>query len=378
MPLQYQIVPNALTSEPSYRALVNQDVIDAEQVISDLELRIPHVGNSTIRTVIDELAKYTEEMLIQGHSVSIAGYVRFFHSIPGRLESADSTVSSDSVQVQSAISTPMEQRVRTSVSLQRLPFVEKVPSLSSIVDASGKQNYLGSLLTIKGDGLDFDQQASSQGVFVTNTHSNAVNRMSTYASVTNTQVIGLNDFITTPVTTQYNEFMIEARVRYTPNGSLRFGNYRYPSRYIRHVTDDEDVFDNADIFYTHFEGSDFNPVAIDSVTYDNQNAGVYDFTLSIKTDLAGIIRPESRLSITAISSDGGETDFSFACYEGETPVTTFVLDPLSLGNRNADDEITNIVLTIANIAEFWRAINFAYGGKIDEVIQWTMIPTPIP
>lgn len=377
MALQYQIVPNALTADPSYRALVVQDVIDTDQTVSGLALKIPQVSESTIKIVIEELANFTEQMLNEGKSVNIAGFARFFHSIPGRLESANSTVQASSVQVQASISTPVEQRVRTQVSLSRLPFIERVPSMSSILDASGKQNFLGTLLTIRGDGLDFDSNSNSQGVFVSNTHTNTVYRMSTYASVTNTQVIGLNDFISTPIVDQYNEFDIGVRVRYTPNGTLRFGNHRYPSRYTRHVTDDDDVIDNNHIFFTHFEGQDLDSVTVSDISYDNRNVGVYDYRISVKTDLAGVIRPESTLEFTVTSQDNTVKTHTLACYDGEIPVTTFVLDDLALGNREIDDEILSLTLTISNISEFWKAINFSYGGKITEVLQWTVIP-PAP
>lgn len=379
MSLQYQIVPNALTSEPSYRSTVIQNIIDTQQVIDDLSLRMPHLTKSTLSSVIEELSIYTREMLTAGHSINITGFVRFFHSIPGRLNTPDSSVTASSVQVQTSISTVIEQFVKNNISLQQLPFVEKTPSISSITDSQGRQNYLGDLLVIKGNLLDFDENSSDQGIFVDNTYDDSQSRMSIYATVTNTQVIGMNNFITTPITNEHNEFKISVKAKYTPNGTTREAQYRYPSRYARHLTDTSGTIDNPNIYYSKYEG-DFNGASFTSITYDNAVTGNYSFELAAITDLAGEIRPDSQITFTVsfVDTDNlltpGKTvkqSFTFFCYENEIPVTSFTLDGLSIDNANIDNKVTSLTIQVPNIEKLWKVINFNYGGEIDENILLT-------
>lgn len=137
------------------------------------------------------------------------------------------------------------------MSLSRQPYVERTPVLSSVVDANGQQNFLGVIITIKGDGLGFTSSDNFQGIFIEKTSDNSRQRMSVYASVTNGQVVGLNDMVTTPIDGPENEFLITAKVRYTPNGNLRTGVYGVPSRYTRQLSMNAGVLDDPSIFNSY-------------------------------------------------------------------------------------------------------------------------------
>lgn len=365
MPLTYSVVPNALTTPPSFRASPEySDVIDLEQMIKDLALRNPGIGSGVVSMVMSSLAQYIDDMLSEGKSVNWDGFLRFFHSIPGRLEADESALSS-AVQVQCSVSTPFEQGIRQRVSLSRMPFIQRTPSIASVVDNGG-------ILTLRGDGLDFDSSADNQGVFITNSYSGTSTRMTVYAVVTNTQVIGLSDFLASAVTTRYNEFLISAKARYTTNGSLRTGQYGNPLRSLRKITDDDDVIDDANVFYHKLDGVDISPLTV-GAAYDNHLSGTVRFTLKARTDLSGLIRPESQIAFTVVNEESQSLDFLFSCYDNGTPVTSFTLSPLSLGNDAGDDEITSLTLTVSDIAEFWKVINVGYGGEIVETVEWVVV-----
>jgi hypothetical protein len=377
MSLEYRIIPNPLTVEPSYRSEVIQNIVTLDQVIVDLSLLLPQVGAGTIALVINGLKDVIESKLTEGYSVSLDDFARFFHSIPGRLDTPDSTVTSSAVQVNAAISTSIEGRVRDSISLSRIPFQEKTPSIALISEAGGKNNFLGQMMVLKGSGLDFDSTKSDEGVFFVNTHTGTGVRPSQYALVTNTQVIALNDVVTTPVATQYNEFLIDARVRYTPNGSLRTGTSSTPTRYYRQVVDDDGNIDNNVLFYSNYSGTEYDSTTVDDITYDNSYAGNYQFSISMTTDLSGVIREDSRLSVTVVDQMHDVTwPFIFDMFDGSAYVTSITLDALSIQNDNADDEIQQIVLSIPDIANFWKNINFQYRGSIQEQVYWQYIPAP--
>jgi nucleoid DNA-binding protein len=251
MPLNYRVVPNALTVEPSYRADVLQDVLSLDDVSTQVAISLPQVGKGTIELVISSLRSVIINELSSGRSVNLEGFVRFFPSIPGRLDSPTSTTTVDNVQINSSISTAFEQETKIGMSLSKQPYVERVPVISSIVDASGANNFLGTILTIKGDGLNFSPVDETQGIFIKKTQDDTEVSMSIYASITNGQVVGLNDMITEPISTAGNEFQISARVRYTVNGNLRTGTYLVPSRYTRGITDTDGTPDDNSIFNSY-------------------------------------------------------------------------------------------------------------------------------
>ena len=179
MPLNYRVIPNALTVEPSYRADVLQQVTSLDEVIEQVAVSLPQVGSGTIGLVIEALRNTIADELNSGRSVNLEGFVRFFPSIPGRLDSPDSTTTVDNVQINCSISTAFESSAKIGMSLSRQPYTERVPVISSIIDASGRSNYLGTILTLKGDGLNFTQADELQGVFVTKTQDDTASRMTT-------------------------------------------------------------------------------------------------------------------------------------------------------------------------------------------------------
>lgn len=380
MPLEYRIIPNPLTSEPSFRADVLQNIVTLKDITTELSIILPQVGFGTIELVINSLKSVVEAKLTDGYSVSLDDFVRFYHSIPGRLDSSDATVSSSSVQINTAISTSIGGRVSDSISLSRVPFQEKSPSISSVTEAGGLRNFLGQMMVLKGNGLDFDPTRSDEGIFFVNTHTNAGVKPTQYALVTNTQVIALNDVVTSPIANQYNEFLIGARVRYTANGSLRTGEYLSPTRYYRQVVDDEDVIDNNVLFYSKYSGVEYDSAAVSDITYDNRYAGNYHFSIVVSTDTPGEIRDDSRLSVTVID-EMNDVSWPFTFDVLQSPgvyISSLTLDALSIQNDNADDNITEIVLSIPDLANFWKNVNFQYRGLIKENVYWQYIPVPAP
>ena len=66
MPVIYRMVPNSLTKEPSYRADVIQEVVEYEELIDDISLRVPNVDRGTILNVLSTLRTVVAEKLIDG------------------------------------------------------------------------------------------------------------------------------------------------------------------------------------------------------------------------------------------------------------------------------------------------------------------------
>jgi hypothetical protein len=367
--LMYRIITNPLT----------QDVMDTEQVVAELGIRYPSVGESNISTVIDGLAKLVEEKLVEGKSINLADFVRFFPSLPGRLDTPDESVFASSLRINSAVSSPMVNRIQEGVSLSRQPYQERSPSVSSVVESGGRSNYLGSLLSIKGDGLDADTTSTSQGVFLVNTHSGTSSRVTSYASATNGGIVCLNDVVTAAATDQYAEYDLQCKVRYTSNGSLRTGVYSVPLRVFRAIHDDEDVFDNDKMFYSYYDGSNVDGATASAVTYDNSTGGVWNFSIRIRTLLSGEIRPDSQLVILVTDINDANTEYEFLvpCYSGGSIITSYAMTAMSLLNVAGDDNITDFTIGFSDLALLWNVVNFRYYGEMIEYVQWTYTP-PAP
>jgi hypothetical protein len=247
------MVPNPLTSTPSYRAEVVQNIIDKDTLMDEMVLRLPNVPKDTIASVLDTLESTVATNLSNGNSVLLYGFIKLFPSIMGRYDSPDELVDSDSVQVKVSVSTKLEAIVKASLSLSKTPYQKKTPSITYVEEAEKRSNFLGRLLTIKGSNLGFDFTDLSQGVFLAPTETLEEFRVYPYGYVSDTRVVALNESTDDYVTTLDNEYLLNIKVRYTPSGALRTGIADIPLRLGRSITDTAGVIVDTGIFNSYLE-----------------------------------------------------------------------------------------------------------------------------
>lgn len=377
--LNYRMVPNYLTSTLSYRADVIQNSISINSIIPEIHLRLPSIDAVTISTVVDALRNTVTEMVGRGESPSIDGFVRFYPSIPGSFLSSEDQASVNQVRINATVSSALESQAKSDLSLSKQPYFERVPVISSIMDASGRMNYLGSIITFEGDGLDFDKTDTAQGVFVSNTSTGVSYGMLVYASVTNGKIIGLNDFVVSAIADGKNEFLSEVRVRYTPKGSLRTGQYSVPTRYLRGILSTDGSFDNDQIFNI-YEGQSLSSGGhLTGVNFASANdeGEFYDFSISISTGLSGDIRPDSTLDFTFLASDGQSKTHTVQCYDQSgNQINSYEFEGLSISDNDGSNTISGISITFDDVADFFGRLNFVYRGMITEVIRFSYTAIP--
>jgi hypothetical protein len=234
--LKYRMVVNRLTREPSYRADVLQTTVSQDVIISEMNMLMPVLDTETLQSVIEVFKNVILTKLSDGNSVLLPNFIKISPSITGRFELPTDSATIDNVQFNANVSSSFEQQVKADLSLTKQPYIEKSPSISSVMDATGYTNYLGELLTIRGSNLSFNQDGNREGVSMTNTYSEDKTIFTIFASITDTRIIFLASELMSSVE-NYNEYTLEVATRYTQNGSLRTAVYAIPLRRMLEITD---------------------------------------------------------------------------------------------------------------------------------------------
>lgn len=376
MSLEYRMLPNNLVPN-SFRADVVHRVVDTDEIVREVALRVPSIDASLVRVVVDVLRDTMLSLVSEGKSPKLDGFLRIFPSIPGNYGSSVVEAEVGSVRINSMVSTNFERVVKGALSLSRVSYVERVPIVTLVV-GTNRRNYLGDILIITGDGLLFFGGDSLQGVFVINTNTHEEARMVSYARVTNGQIIGLNNLVSS-VATGANEYIVNVRARYTSGGSLRNGGYVVPVRCKRRIVSVDGAFDD-DAVFDMYDGVKIVGGRLSGVSYENPSdeGEVYNFALTIEPRVSGDIGEDSLLRFVIADLFGdSEVVYLRDCYdESGNPVSEFVFSGLDIVDDDGNNSILEITIALDDVELFYNSVADIYRGSITEVVElfYTNIP----
>jgi len=116
-------------------------------------------------------------------------------------------------------------------------------------------------------------------------------------------------------------------------------------------------------------------VNMTSVTLDTDATSEYLFSITLNTNLSGLIREDSLLTVTFAYATG-ENTATIPCYESGSLITSHTFSGLTIPNTDNDNTITAIVLEFDYLDDTWATINFTYNGTMTEQITYSNVVTP--
>ncbi len=226
MPVDYQVVPNALTSPPSFTGRVRpKAILDIHAIAREINIHNPNITEEISMTVIKAFRDEVLYQLSEGNTVNIASFCSFASSLPFRVAAATDPLPKNVIDVRAKPSTPFKNALRQIAKFSRLPYTEKAPNASEFVDTnSSLSGWIrdNNGFRINGSDIGFDSSDAALGVTVVLADGTEEKQSS----------IGLNDpssviivpsFESSLPDTEHVEITILLRNRYTDNGQVRTG-----------------------------------------------------------------------------------------------------------------------------------------------------------
>lgn len=239
MPIQYKVLPNLLTSPPSYVARpIAQNTLDYDALAAQISLHNPTIPAETAKAVLEAFREEVIRQLASGNTVNLKGFVSFVVSMPVRLAQPSDSLPSDPVDVKAKPSVSLKQKVAQQAEYLRLPYAEKSPDISAAYDTN--TNIAGWIredhgFRLDGSNIGFDAADPAQGVFLTDADGRTTQQ--TKISLNNpSKIIITPDFSKKHSAPPNVEKTIAVRARYTANGQLRTGEYSKRLRSTNTVT----------------------------------------------------------------------------------------------------------------------------------------------
>ena len=117
-------------------------------------------------------------------------------------------------------------------------------------------------------------------------------------------------------------------------------------------------------------------VVISDIAFENAVADgeTFDFTISMTTNLSGLIRTDSQLTVE-FAYDNGSKSITIPCYVNDVLIDEYTFTNLAIPNTADDNTITSITLAFDYLDSVWRNINFTYRGTISESIRYLNVVT---
>jgi hypothetical protein len=296
MSTKYVIVKNALTTPPTFYPQVEPNDIRS---IDDVAKRVNELNGTipvkTAVTVIEAFADIVSEEVGNGNTVKIDNFISIKPKLSGSMVSATDPLPENSFSVNAVISAPFQTEVASKVSFEKVGVKSLSPSIAEVRDTNTaianyiRENYG---LEINGARMEWNQDNSDEGVFLTS--SNAVTRQTniTYSKATKAFIVpNLDSGISSPDV----EYTLDVRTRYTENGQLRVGAFERKLRTTNILsTANDEVFSTggaagpATLSYSGAPGSVRIQAYIDTsgVLYAKIGtmAGVFEDPVSITTN----------------------------------------------------------------------------------------------
>lgn len=242
MPIEYNVIPNALTIPPSYTARPNpKTILDYDLLARAINESNPTIPIQTAKSVLEAFRAEVILQLAEGNTINLAGFVSFVVSMPIRLEQPTDLLPTDPIDVKAKPSIVLKTEVKQIANYSRLAFVEKQPTIILSYDANTTiANWIrdGFGQRIDGSNIGFDQSDEEQGVFLLSSAGNDIKQ--TNISLNDPSKIIINpaiDAVDGPAGTNSVEQILSIKSKYTANGQIRTGTYAKPLRTTNVVTD---------------------------------------------------------------------------------------------------------------------------------------------
>lgn len=242
MSIGYQVIPNVLTSPPSYTCrVVPSAVLGYDEIAAQINLHNPTIPIATAKSVLEAFREEVKLQLADGNTVNLSGFASFKVSLPVRLVTSSDPLPTNPVRVIASPSAVLKADVTTAATYTRLPATVKTPTINSAYDAITRQdgfireNYG---FRINGSYIGFDPNDATQGVFLLSPAGNYIRQENIALNdPSNTIIVPVFDTVAGPAGTASVENMLEIRSKYTENGQLRTGTYGKPLRATNVISD---------------------------------------------------------------------------------------------------------------------------------------------
>ncbi len=223
MPIKYRMEKNSLKPGTFYARVVRGKTVRLKQMISNIVAKTT-LDRVNVEIVVMALIAEVIAILVAGDSAIIDGLVRFNTSISGSFESNEAIVTRDNVRLNVLAhgNRALASAVVSKASYSREASRSKAPLVDVFFDAAAKvyDRYTpGSIVCLKGENLKFNPDNDDEGVFISDGATEI--RLTPYVRAGNKQI----DTQIPPGAS--GALTITVRARYTRNGDLRQGIYRY-------------------------------------------------------------------------------------------------------------------------------------------------------
>jgi hypothetical protein len=341
MPVKYQVVPNPLTTPPSFYGRTQAiEVLGSDRIAELVNLHNPTIPYQTAATVIEAFRDEIVRQLALGNTVKIENFVSFVTTLPVALETPESPLPANALDIKAKPSAPFKSDIRRQATLERQPFIVKAPNVASAYDASiGHQGLVreGFGLRIGGSDLAFDQTKSDEGVFLESANETVVRQVNIALNEpSNLIIIPEFDAVAGPAGAASVEHMMTVRTRYTETGNVRIGSYSRPLRTINPISDA-----NVKLF----------------VVEDNANGPAIVKAYTGDKVLARIIAQVTPLNVLTLS---------IAPMDGETGQAMNVTANGDYVLSGLNDDVT---VTVSDFAALTASAKSRYGRYFQEFIE---------
>lgn len=227
--VQWRPERNALTTPETYIArYIPRGVVGYEHLAAGYVQKHPTCNQELAEDVMEGMTEEILEQLINGYQVTLKNGFTFRLSFTGRLKHPDDPLDpvEEILQARIYASHPFVERLRQSVTLERLPASEKLPLITSTVDTVRKlDDFLNPIgaLRLTGNDLYFDWEDDGGECVLEGTRSGRTVQ-TRFVQVTAGEVTFLPD-IPTQDNPWNNEYRLSISTHYTEHGTLRTGIY---------------------------------------------------------------------------------------------------------------------------------------------------------
>lgn len=221
MTIRYQIVENNLQPGTYYARVVDKGVYGLDDMMPNIITKTS-LNEPDVRAVILAIASEVQDVLADGDTVVIEGLFSATLTLSGSFAKAETAVNTQNatININVTIDGGIAKAVQSQATFEQVPVTVKVPSISRFIDVANKTENrytAGSIITIQGNNLRFDENDATQGVFITS--GGNTTRLSVYSLVGGSQIDALMPAGVT------GNIEVEIRARYTEAGELRSGKY---------------------------------------------------------------------------------------------------------------------------------------------------------
>ena len=351
MPINYNVIPNALTSPPSYTARPTPQVIhDYDSLARQINIHNPTIPAATAKSVLEAFREEVIYQLAEGNSVNLKNFVSFVVSMPVRLATPTDTLPSSPVNVKAKPSVTLKTEVDQAATYSQQAFVTKAPNIINAADSNLELADFfrpGYGVRVDGTFLGFDASDSELGVNMLSPAQNIIPQTNLSLNEPSKVIfVGVLDEAAGPAGDASVEYQLSITNRYTANGQSRIGTY---SRFLRCANVTGAAAADAYIFVTGQDAT--GPAAI--TAYTGSDEGTYIVVSELKPtgelvlsagSLQGEFGPQVEVTDDGVYVLNG-------IFEGVTPITISVTVISKVDLTAATDSYGRYLQEVCTITE---------------------------